>query len=61
MITYDILKQANKWFYLHNINVLISNGKMYINEGRFEFELSSDEIVHRAEEYKRLKQDNLTK
>ena len=60
-MTYDILKKANKWFRVHNIDTFINHGKMYINEGGFGFELSSEEIMYRAEEYKRLKRDNLIK
>lgn len=60
-MTYDILKKANKWFRVHNINTFINKGKMYINEGEFEFELSSEEIMYRAEEYLRLKENNLIK
>lgn len=60
-MTYDLLKKATKWFRVHNIDTFINKSKMYIKEGGFEFELSSEEIIYRAEEYVRLKESNLIK
>jgi len=61
MITYDILKKANNWFKVHNISAFIDDGTMYIRNGEFEFQLSSAEVYYRAEEYVRLKTNNLIK
>lgn len=60
-MSYAILKNAHDWFKVHDINTFISKGKLYINSGNFEFELSEEEIAYRAKEYKRLNQNNLIK
>ncbi len=59
----NTLKHANEWFKLHNIPTYIDkvNGTIYYDDGAFEFELSKDEIIYRAEEYMRLKRNNLIK
>mgnify|MGYP007047555708 FL=1 len=54
-----VLNLAQEWFKIHNIPTLIYNNTIYYNEGSFEFELSKDEIIYRAEEYTRLKKNNL--
>ena len=47
----DILKKADKWFALHDIDTFIQNDKMYINIGEFELELSKDEVEYRERLY----------
>tara|TARA_R100000664_G_scaffold27775_1_gene38693 strand:+ start:1809 stop:1985 length:177 start_codon:yes stop_codon:yes gene_type:complete len=51
----ETLKNANKWFALHNINTFSIVDKMYIVVDGFEFELNKDEIKYREKlflEYK---------
>jgi hypothetical protein len=57
----DALGNAFEWFKVHNISVFIENDTMYISDGTFEFQLSSAEVYYRAEEYIRLKTNNLIK
>ena len=58
----DILKKADKWFALHDINTFIQNDKMYIDIGEFELELSKDEVEYRERLYdKFIKQKNKIK
>ena len=61
----EILINADKWFKLHDIKTFINKGskiwKLYIDIGNFELELSQDEIEYRANEYIRLKENNLIK
>lgn len=47
----NIIKYADSWFRLHNIPTIIEGDKMYILNGHFEFELSTEEINYRAECY----------
>lgn len=61
MIREDVLNNAFKWFEIHNISVFIDDGTIYINDGAFEFQISSAEVFYRAEEYVRLKTNNLIK
>ncbi len=55
----NVLSFAQEWFKIHNIPTLIYNNTIYYNQGSFELELSKDEIIYRAEEYIRLKRNNL--
>lgn len=60
----NTLKHAQEWFKIHQIKTYIYNNKeenlsLYYIDGAFEFELSKDEIIYRAEEYMRLKRNNL--
>tara|TARA_R100001460_G_scaffold35948_3_gene69095 strand:- start:4245 stop:4433 length:189 start_codon:yes stop_codon:yes gene_type:complete len=57
----NTLKQADKWFHIHDINAFIHNASIYIDIGDFELELSKEEILYRAKEYVRLKKHNLIK
>ena len=45
------IKYAENWFKLQNISTIIQDDKMYISDGHFEFELSTEEINYRAECY----------
>jgi len=60
-MTYEILHKALKWFKVHNIDAFINNGKMYLRADDFEFQLTSEEVEYRAEEYIRLKKNELIK
>ena len=57
------LKNANEWFKIHDIPTSILVGKkgqsLYINIGNFELQLAKEEIQYRANEYIRLKENNL--
>ena len=44
----NIIKYADNWFRLQNIPTIIQDDKMYISNGHFEFEISVEEIKHRA-------------
>jgi len=57
----NVLSYAQEWFKIHEMPTLIYNNTIYYNEGSFELELSKDEIIYRAEEYLRLKRNNLIK
>ena len=57
----NVLSYAQEWFKIHDMPTLIYNNTIYYNEGSFELELSKDEIIYRAEEYLRLKRNNLIK
>ena len=57
----DNLINAEKWFKLHNISSFTQKNNLYIKIESFELELSEDEIRYRANEYKRLKKNNLIK
>lgn len=61
MITKDTLNNANEWFKFHNVPTFIYDGTMYMQAYGFEFQLSSAEVFYRAEEYLRLKENNLIK
>lgn len=61
MIREDVLNNAFKWFEVHNISAFIDDNTIYIDYGTFEFQLSSAEVYYRAEEYVRLKTNNLIK
>ena len=57
------LKNANEWFKIHDIPTSILMGKkghsLYIDIGNFELQLAEEEIQYRANEYIRLKENNL--
>tara|TARA_A100001201_G_scaffold84993_2_gene75233 strand:+ start:3772 stop:3984 length:213 start_codon:yes stop_codon:yes gene_type:complete len=55
------LENAQKWYKVHDIPVYYFNAKLYYNTGDFELELSKDEVIYRAKEYTRLKNNNLIK
>lgn len=42
------LKSADEWYKEYNINTFIVDGKMYVNMGDCELELSDDEVKFRA-------------
>ncbi len=44
----NTIEYAEKWFKLQNIATIIQDDKIYISNGHFEFELSTEEIRHRA-------------
>ena len=59
------LKNANEWFKIHDIptSILEQVGRkgysLYIDIGNFELQLAEEEIQYRANEYIRLKENNL--
>lgn len=62
MIDKDILNDANEWFKLHNIPTFIHGTEMYIEVDGLEFQLSSAEVLYRAESYwLTSKENDLTK
>ena len=42
------LLDAEKWFALQNIPTIVSGGRMFPKVGNFEFEITKEEVVHRA-------------
>jgi len=44
----ETLKSANQYFVTHNINTFIDDGKIYVNMGDCELELSDAEVKFRA-------------
>ena len=57
----ETLRNADRWFALHDINTFIHKDKIYIDTEAFELELSEKEIEYRAELYVNLKNKNLLK
>lgn len=53
------IDEAQEWFKVHNINTFVNDSNTYIEVGDFEFKLCNYEVRYRAEEYKRLKENNL--
>ena len=53
--------QAEEWFKLHDILTFVDDSNMYISVGNFEFKLCNSEVRYRAEQYKRLVENNLIK
>ena len=53
-------EEANKWFALHDIPSFVDDeSSLYITVGGFEIQVSTSEVLYRAEEYRRLRDDNL--
>tara|TARA_R110001592_G_C12818085_1_gene718693 strand:+ start:50 stop:256 length:207 start_codon:yes stop_codon:yes gene_type:complete len=53
------IDEAQEWFKVHNINTFVNDSNTYIEVAGFEFKLCNYEVRYRAEEYKRLKENNL--
>ena len=49
--TSNLVKFANEWFKIQNINTFIYKNSLYIDYGNFEFELSFNEQKYRALNY----------
>ena len=52
---------ALEWFKVHNIAAFAEDGEVFVEIDGFEFELSDFEASYRADEYLRLKENNLIK
>jgi hypothetical protein len=50
---------ALNWFRAHNISAFVEDDSVYVEIDGFEFQLSYGEVLYRAEEYVRLKENNL--